>query len=78
MEVHGFNCIFLYKLFLGYFFSNKIGNMVLSQSTYVLNLLQETRFLGCKRGVSHIISRVHFWDDMSPLLNDVKVYQRLT
>ena len=53
------------------------GKLTLTQRKYTLDMLKETRLLGCKLETSPMEASPQFWDTSSPLFEDVDCYQRL-
>ena len=65
------------RYFLGIEFAYQLGKLALSQRKYALDLLQETRLLGCKLATSPLEARPRFWDTDSPIMADANRYRRL-
>ena len=65
------------RYFLGIEFAYQSGKLALSQRKYALDLLQETRLLGCKPATSPLEARPLFWDTDSPMMADVNRYRHL-
>ena len=65
------------RYFLGIEFAYQSGKLALSQRKYALDLLQETRLLGCKPATSPLEAQPKFWDTNSPMMADANRYRRL-
>ena len=65
------------RFFLGIKFSYQSGKLALSQRKYALDLLQETRLLGCKPATSPLEARPKFWDTDSPMMAYANYYRHL-
>ena len=61
---------------LGIKFAHQDGNLTLTQRKYALDMLKETRLLGCKPETSPMEARPKFWDTSSPFFEDANRYQR--
>jgi len=65
------------KYFLGIEIAHQKHSIFLSQRKYVLDLLEETGFLGCKPASTPMEANVDLWFDDSHPLDDPRRYRRL-
>ena len=65
------------RYFLGIEFAHQDGKLALTQRKYALDMLKETRLLGCKPETSPTEAGPQFWDTSSPLFEDANRYRRL-
>ena len=63
--------------FLGIKFAHQDRKLALTQRKYALDLLKETRLLGCQPKTSPMEALPQLWDTSSPLFEDANRYQRL-
>ena len=65
------------RYFLGIEFAHQDRKLALTKRKYALDMLKDTRLLGCKPKTSPMKARPQFWDTSSPLFEDSKRYRRL-
>ena len=65
------------RYFLGIESAHQDGKLALTQRKYALDMLKETRLLGCKPETSPMEACPQFWDTSSPLFEDAYRYRRL-
>ena len=65
------------KYFLGIEIAHQKHSILLSQRKYALDLLEETRLLGCKPASTPMEANVDLWFDNNHTLNDPERYMRM-
>ena len=65
------------KYFLGIEVAYQKHDLLLSQSKYVLDLLEDVGLLGCKPASTPMEANVDLWRDDTLLLDDAGRYRRL-
>ena len=65
------------RYFLGIEFAHQDRKLALTQQKYALDMLKETRLLGCKPETSLMEAHPQFRDTSSPLFEDANHYRRL-
>ena len=63
------------RYFLGLEIAYRLGQMSICQRKYELDLLEETRMLGCKPASSPMEQNVDWWDNATALLEDAGLYR---
>jgi len=63
--------------FLGIGIAHSKHGAFFSQKMYALDLIHETRLLGCKSVRTPVNNDVNLWDETKPLFEDISQYMRL-